>query len=764
MLTILVRAGAKCINKNTHVLQKRLAEVSLLLMEMHDIAQLAARYVNTTDQHIFLTGKAGTGKTTFLKYIIQHTYKNTVVAAPTGIAAINAGGVTLHSLLQLPFGTFIPENISLSDANSRLNTPATLFRDRKMNSSKRKLLQELELLIIDEVSMLRADLLDCIDLVLRTLRKNSSPFGGVQILFIGDLLQLPPVVKDVEIQWLKPYYESVFFFHAKALQKTPPIRVELQKIYRQSDQDFIDLLNRLRHNEQTESDLTFLNNFYKPEYAPNEDSGYIHLTTHNYKADTINQNRLEQLDGKPFIFHANVCGDFPENMCPTVVQLQLKLGAQVMFIKNDPSGEGKFFNGKIGKISSIDTEIIKVKCEDDDEIIVGKYTWENIRYTLNKSTNDIEEKVLGSFEQFPLKLAWAVTIHKSQGLTFEKAILDLEGTFAPGQLYVALSRLTSLKGLVLASPLPAHPPEIDVVLVNFSKSFQKEEELQRELASHRRDFIIKFTSQAFDFTQLDKELYFHLRGFNKEENRSVKQQYLDWTKNLHQSIISLKEVGHKFIRQATKIIQTDNYIVPLHERIAKAKDYFLPLLTDLKDEIRKHKSQLKDKKKIKTYIRELEEFESLLFNYIRQMMKLSLLVSNTRDNKILTKSMLHQSLMLHPNIKPPKSSKIDKTPTAEISFELFKQGKSVEEIAGERGFVEGTILGHLCQFIETGEIDAAKIIDGEKLKNIIKVHEAGHEKSSEIKAVLSDDYSYGEIKVALAHIRSLASISQKPKT
>ena len=724
-------------------------------MELHDIAQLAARYVNSTDQHIFLTGKAGTGKTTFLKYIIQHTYKNTVVAAPTGIAAINAGGVTLHSLLQLPFGTFIPENISLTDANSRLTTPATLFRDRKMNSSKRKLLQELELLIIDEVSMLRADLLDCIDLVLRTLRKNSSPFGGVQILFIGDLLQLPPVVKDQEMQWLKPYYESVFFFQAKALQKTPPIRVELQKIYRQSDQDFIDLLNRLRHNEQTVSDLAFLNNFYKPGYDPTEDSGYIHLTTHNYKADTINQNRLEQLDGKSYSFHANVSGDFPENMYPTIVQLQLKLGAQVMFIKNDPSGEGKFFNGKIGKISSLETEIIKVTCEDGDEIVVGKYSWENIRYTLNKNSNEIEEKFLGSFEQFPLKLAWAVTIHKSQGLTFEKAILDLEGTFAPGQLYVALSRLTSLRGLLLASPLPTHPPEIEAILVNFSKSFQKDEELQRELVNHRRDFIAKLTNQAFDFNQLDKKLFFDLRGFNKDENRSIKQQYLEWTQHFHQSVIPLKEVGHKFIKQAANIIQTDNYLEPLHVRIAKAKDYFLPLLTDIKNEIQKHKSQLKDKKKIKAYIRELEEIESLLFNSIRQIVKLSLLVSNARDNTVFTKSMLHQSLMLNSALKPVSSSKKDKIPTAEISFELFKQGKSIDEIARERGLVESTILGHLCKFIETGEIDAAKIIDTDKIKEILKAYVAGHEKSSELKAVLSDDYSYGEIKVALAHIRSL---------
>ncbi|MEQ8879532.1 MAG: AAA family ATPase, partial [Cyclobacteriaceae bacterium] len=321
------------------------------MTELHELAQLAVKYVNTTGRHIFLTGKAGTGKTTFLKYITEHTFKKAVVAAPTGVAAINAGGVTLHSLFQLPFGTFIPENIRLEEVSSPITTPGTLLKDRKFSASKRQLIQELELLIIDEVSMLRADLLDCIDHTLKLLRRNRlESFGGVQVLFIGDLLQLPPVIKDYEKSLLSPYYDNAYFFQAQALKEVPPIRVELQKIYRQTDQQFIDLLNRLRNNQQTTDDIQLLNGHYRKDHESIAE-GYIHLTTHNHKADRINQRRLDQLEGKLITFSAYIEGEFPENMYPVEYDLKLKEGAQVMFIKNDPSGQGRFYNGKIGKVS-----------------------------------------------------------------------------------------------------------------------------------------------------------------------------------------------------------------------------------------------------------------------------------------------------------------------------------------------------------------------------------------------------------------------------
>jgi hypothetical protein len=722
-------------------------------MELHDIALLAANYVNTTDKHIFLTGKAGTGKTTFLKYIIQHTFKNTVVAAPTGIAAINAGGVTLHSLLQLPFGTFIPENIPLSDSHTRVNTPQTLFRDRKMNATKRKLLQELELLIIDEVSMLRADLLDCIDHVLRNIRKKNTPFGGLQILFIGDLHQLPPVVKEEEKRLLNSCYENLFFFQAKALLQSQPIQIELQKIYRQSDRNFIELLNRFRYNEQTNKDIDFLNQYYKPEFQAEKNSGYILLTTHNYKADHINHTELHKLEGKLFPFEAVIKGDFPENIYPTVSKLELKKGAQVMFIKNDPSGQGEYFNGKIGIVTQLDADNITVQCDDGNEINVGTYTWENKRFTLNKSTNEIEEKYLGSFEQFPLKLARAVTIHKSQGLTFEKAILDPENTFASGQLYVALSRLTSLKGLVLSSPIPTNPPGTDKVLAEFAKSSKNEDDLKSELVGFRKNFIQKFLTEAFTLHALEKALQYHLRGFNKAENRSVKQHYQEWTTNFHSSVLSLAGVGDKFIRQVNGIMQSDEYLQALHERVDKADDYFSPKLAQLRMELKQHKSVIKDKKKVKGYIRELESIESQLLLQIKQINKVRLFLEQAAENKVLTKTQLLKSDLYTKLNQDAQKPKNDKIPTALISFKLFQQGKNIEEIALERELTEGTIMGHLCKYIETGEIDAEKIIASDKLAEIIKAYEAGYKRSGEIKAVMSNDFTYGEIKVALSHIR-----------
>ena len=357
---------------------------------LNEVAALAAEYINTTNRHIFLTGKAGTGKTTFLRYIVKHTFKNTLVAAPTGIAAINAGGVTLHSLLQLPFGAFIPENISFSEGlQFRLNTPQSLGRHHQIRGEKIRLLQEMELLIIDEVSMLRADLLDCIDFRLRSVRRRKEPFGGVQLLFIGDLMQLPPVVKDHEWRYLQKYYASPFFFAAQALKHFPPLTVELQKIYRQSDQDFIDLLNRLRNNQQRPEDLHFLNQSYREDA---DLKGYIHLTTHNRKADRINQSKLESLDGKVHVFETEIKDDFPEHLYPLPKELQLKKGAQVMFIKNDPSGEGRYFNGKIGEVSKMGEEEICVRFEDGKEVYVDPYLWENVRFILDPDTNQVEEQ------------------------------------------------------------------------------------------------------------------------------------------------------------------------------------------------------------------------------------------------------------------------------------------------------------------------------------------------------------------------------------
>lgn len=708
-------------------------------------AELAANYVNNTNRHIFLTGKAGSGKTTFLRDIVSNTYKNTAVAAPTGIAAINAEGVTLHSLLQLPFGVFIPEDIPFSEFGTQVNTPSSLFKDAKFGAQKRKLINELELLIIDEVSMLRADLLDCIDHTLRKLRKRKfDPFGGLQILFIGDLMQLPPVVRNTEASLLRQFYPSPYFFEARALKENPPIRVELDKVYRQSDQQFIDLLNRLRHNELEGSDIELLNAHY--ELEPISEDGYIHLTTHNRKADKINATRLEELSADVVTFTATVDGDFPENAYPSDYKLTLKEGAQVMFIKNDPTGKGQFFNGKIGTISSLN-DGIKVVFEDNTEVDVEEYTWENIRYVLDKETKEIDQKVLGTFQQYPIKLAWAVTIHKSQGLTFERAILDLEDTFAAGQLYVALSRLTSLSGLILSSPLPQRAPSIDEQLEYYIQGFEGQKQLEEQFERDRMRFISEFAEWAFLLDPMVQELVNHKKTFNKDENRSLKQKHLPWTEELINDAYPLKEVGENFLRQIRRILQSaDTHL--LAERMAKAAEYFGENLSGLIERIVGQHRTLKTQTQAKTYRAELAELKETIAKQLRQIVKLNLLVQHINEGIPLTRDKLRQSSTLK---ELSTVTAKDKTPTAEITFQMYKEGKSMKVIAEERGLVEGTIESHLAQYVEKGLLDVNDFLKPTKLKAIMKCYAQGLTRSGEIKSALPDSYTWGEIKMGLAY-------------
>jgi energy-coupling factor transporter ATP-binding protein EcfA2 len=716
--------------------------------QLNEIAKLTADFINTTDRHVFLTGKAGTGKTTFLKHIVQHTHKKTIVAAPTGIAAINAQGVTLHSLLQLPFGAFIPERVVPPDVNTQFTTLYNLFSNLRFNSSKRQLIREMELLIIDEVSMLRADLLDCIDHMLRYLRKRKDvPFGGAQILFIGDLLQLPPVVKDDEWNILKSYYNSSYFFEAKALSAASLIHVELEKIYRQSDDQFIAILNRFRENKQTREDIEFLNQYYKPEMNEAEADGYIHLTTHNRKADNINSERLRALDSKSYSFHAEIVNDFPENSYPIPEELVLKEGAQVMFIKNDPSGEGQFFNGKIGHVSHLSSGTIKVKFSNGEEVDVPQYTWENKRYSLNKDTNEIDEKVLGSFTHFPLKLAWAVTVHKSQGLTFEKAILDLSGAFTQGQVYVALSRLTSLDGLVLSSKIPTDGFDISSSMREFSAAKPSLDELSSRLSQDRNKYLFQLISQHFDFQEVVKSFRSHIFSFDKQENRSLKQQFLEWTNQLTDPIFPLEKVGKSFQSQANSIIHQEQDIQQLSERVKKAKDYFTPILMTTYDAIKEHDKNLKDKTRLKTYRKELKELSELLFNKQMALLRASLYIQFLAEGKTLTKQDVQD--VLKELIIPKTEKKKDKIPTAEISFALYKEGKTVEEIAKERGLVNSTIEGHLCKYIETGDVKATDLIEEEKLKNILSLITPETTSLTEIKSQLGDEYTYGDVRVAM---------------
>ncbi|MBW2596461.1 MAG: helix-turn-helix domain-containing protein [Deltaproteobacteria bacterium] len=465
--------------------------------------QLANDFVQYTGCNIFLTGKAGTGKTTFLHNLHKNTAKRMIITAPTGVAAINAGGVTLHSFFQLPFGPFVPGSETY-ERNKQ--------RQFRFSKEKKRIIQSLDLLVIDEISMVRADLLDAVDAALRRYRRNNQPFGGVQLLVIGDLHQLSPVAKQDEWRLLQQYYESPYFFSSKVLGLTELLTIELKHIYRQSDASFIKLLNRVRDNRLDESSIEDLNQRYIKDFKPGKDQGYITLSTHNRSAESINQTRLQALTKKEHCFKAEISGDFPEHIYPTLATLLLKEGAQVMFVRNDPSPEKLYYNGKIGKITKLSNKSIRVTCPGDkQEIVVEPITWENIKYTLNEETKEIEEDVIGRFEQYPLKLAWAITIHKSQGLTFEKAIIDAKAAFAHGQVYVALSRCKTMEGMVLSSPISSRGIEIDKAIMCF------DEETHRNPPSEDRLLVAKISYQqqllldCFDFSLLNNQLNYLAR-------------------------------------------------------------------------------------------------------------------------------------------------------------------------------------------------------------------------------------------------------------
>ena len=723
------------------------------------IASLAAEYINNTDRNLFLTGKAGTGKTTFLADIRNQTYKNTIVAAPTGIAAINAGGVTLHSLFHLPFGAFVPQNPAsgvIQDGN--INTPQSVLAKLKMNNSKRNLLREMELLIIDEVSMLRADLLDCIDVVLQHVRRaKSQPFGGVQLLLIGDLYQLPPVVKNHEWQYLSSHYKTMFFFDSIAFKKNPAVFIELDKIYRQSDQQFIDVLNRLRNNKLTEQDAQMLNQYYQPNFEPGDDEGYVHVTTHNRKADIVNHDKLKALDTKAHSFDAEISGDFPENMYPVPERLQLKEGAQVMFIKNDSGEDKRFYNGKIGKVKAISSDELVIECPSGEIITIEPAIWENIKYRIDKDSGEIEENMTGTFSQFPLRLAWAITVHKSQGLTFEKAILDLSDVFAPGQMYVALSRLRSLEGLVLSTPIQSAVLKQDDTIADFSSHKTSYEILKENIFDETKSFIKSYVTDAFKFELLLRELSWHKSSFKKEKNRSAKQQYLKWTEDLIAGVYPIKEIGDKFNRQVEQILANNNkmYMAELNERLEKATAYFKPLIETQVNIVAEHIGMLNERKRIKGYINEVNELEILFRKKLNTIQKVQLLVSEMANNKVLTRDKLEKIYLPVKMKKSLSKTRKEKISTREISFNMYKNGRTLKDIAQERGFVESTIESHLCKYVATGQLDVTDFLKPIKLNAIMDLaQKLKSTQAGELKSTLGTNYSYADIRFALAHLQA----------
>ncbi len=529
--------------------------------------QLAYNFVQYTDKHIFLTGKAGTGKTTFLQDLKNKLPKRMIVVAPTGVAAINAGGVTIHSFFQLPFGPILP---GFKDAEAQ--------KSMKFSAQKRNIIKSLDLLIIDEISMVRADLLDGIDEVLRRFRRNEEPFGGVQMLMIGDMQQLPPVVKDNEWSLLQNYYDTAFFFSSLSLKKTEFVTINLKHVYRQKDEQFLKLLNKIRDKDIDDTALQTLNERYKPDFDAGEEN-YIILTTHNARAQAINNDKLSQIKEKPYTFKAEITGNFSEYNYPTDENLTLKLGSQVMFIKNDPEPDKKFFNGKIGVITNISKDEIIVKCpEDEDEIEVHSLVWDNIKYSIDETTKEINEKIEGTFKQIPLKPAWAITIHKSQGLTFDKAIIDSEMAFAHGQVYVALSRCRSLEGLVLSTPFSAQSLKSDNKIESFTNTSNANQPDVKSLEKSKAEYIQKLLFDLFNFRKLRNYLQW-LRKLTFENKNAITPGIYDLLDNIQNKInTDIYDVGERFQRQLKKLLKDNADEVINNEiqvRIKKAVEYFI---------------------------------------------------------------------------------------------------------------------------------------------------------------------------------------------
>jgi len=540
--------------------------------------KLANDFIQFTDKNVFLTGKAGTGKTTFLHNLKKKLPKRMIVVAPTGVAAINAGGVTIHSFFQMPFSPIIPQEDTRRHHSLIKENKQARNNLKKFNREKINIIKTLDLLVIDEISMVRADLLDGIDEVLRKFRHSEKPFGGVQLLMIGDLQQLAPVVKEDDWHILKDYYKTAFFFGSRALQKSDYISIELKHIYRQSDEVFINILNEIRENRLRPESLQILNKRYIPDFNKSVEDGYITLTTHNAQAQRLNESKLQQLKGKARSFQATIEGEFPKHTHPTDRNLSLKKGAQVMFIRNDNSLEKQFYNGKIGKVIAFEDEHIIVQCPGDDfQIFVERVVWENIKYSIDEETKEIKETIVGTFEQYPLKLAWAITIHKSQGLTFEKAVIDARAAFAHGQVYVALSRCKTLEGMVLSTPISDHCIISNTTVSEFTSEIEQNPPGNQQLEDSKKNYQISLLHDLFDFQQIETQIHFCVKLFRENEN-SIQgnfDQFWSISLSAKEEIVT---ISAKFLVQLQQLnthqtCAEENQL--LQARIKKACAYFI---------------------------------------------------------------------------------------------------------------------------------------------------------------------------------------------
>lgn len=808
-------------------------------METNKELELAYQFVQFTNRHVFLTGKAGTGKTTFLRSLKTRISKRMVVVAPTGVAAINAGGVTVHSFFQLPFGPILTERVT--GKRSENQSLATKFNKRKIN-----IIKSLDLLVIDEISMVRADMLDAIDEVLRRYRNRFLPFGGLQLLMIGDLQQLAPVVKDEEWALLKSYYNSMYFFNSRALEGSPMITIELKKVFRQQDGVFLDILNQIRDNKLSQEMFNKLHERHIQNFKATEGQGYITLTTHNAAALEINEHHLENIKSKPRSFKATIKGIFPEYMYPTEYELVLKEGAQVMFIKNDPSYDKKFYNGKIGKVVDIDGEVVYVHCEgDDDAIVVEALTWENINYKLNPVTNDIEEEVVGSFVQHPLRLAWAITIHKSQGLTFERAIIDAQAAFAHGQTYVALSRCKTLEGLVLSSRISPNAIICDYEVSKFNNEVEKNQPDQNVLNLSKQSFQLELIADLFNYKQLSYRLQ-HLEKLIDDNFGSAHGTLAETLESVMKNVLpEVTGVATRFMVQVTELLKSHPDMETnqaLQERMMKAAKYFydyhankiinplksssfatdnknfekdvndsLSLLNEVlkvkqalhescfngfkmadfqrarsiaaispeeKGKYRKQEMaevETKNPKlyKVLKYWRQAEsEREDLPLNQVISQKGLKNIADNLPVNRKqllslsgigATKVKKYGVEILSMVVEYMQEQGVDvelpqpeerKKSSHEISYELFKSGVPIEQIARDRNFAVSTIEGHLARYVALGELDIKELVVDDDFKMIKSELQKNPEiLFGDLKNVLPEHIGYGQLRMVQAYLK-----------
>jgi uncharacterized protein YpbB len=802
--------------------------------------ELADQYVRFTNTNVFLTGKAGTGKTTFLKNIKATSPKRIVIVAPTGVAAINAGGVTIHSFFQLSFGPNIPGN----------KPP-----ERRVSGEKIKAIKAIDLLVIDEISMVRADVLDAIDEVLRRYRNRNLPFGGVQLLMIGDLHQLAPVIKDEEWAMLRPYYPSVYFFESKALALSQFITIELTHIFRQADEQFINLLNKVRDKKLDAESTRLLNTRYIPDFKGDTDEKYITLTSHNKAALAINTRKLSELEGKTHSFIAEITEEFPESMYPNELNLELKVGAQVMFVKNDIGQEKRYFNGKLGEITAIDDDSISVKCPNETEkITVSRAIWGNIKYVLDDSKT-MQEHIIGTFSQFPIKAAWAITIHKSQGLTFDRAIIDAASSFAHGQVYVALSRCKTFEGLVLSTPITPESVKSDSTISSFDQETEKQDLSENALFEAKKITQSDWIRDLFDFKLIKNNLNYLRQTIEVAQNQFVAKTLQDVSEivNIYQGEIDT--VIDKFSRQLESLIaqsQLPEENQELQERIKKGSVYLSGKLQELTYNPLKIIDLSCDNKETKSGVVKIWEqglkhtFEKLmllkntqqgfdstkylstkanisldfeveksrllksqkttesggnsndLFNQLRVWRDSVANDKNIEKYMVLSQKTLQALAEEMPRskvglaeisgfgkikiqqygdeildiiiefceangievstierVRKPAKKALVKGSTQELSYNLFKEGKTIAEIAEIRQFAASTIEGHLTEYVKNNLLDIKLLMQEKKIKVIREfMLENPDLKGSALKEALGEDYSYGEIRLVGASMQA----------